>query len=135
MTITEKLKYISELISNEHYSEKEKVTVIKSLINKESDEEERIPKYSLSQIQEQVFNHTGITIYQMNTEFRKREVVQARQFAHYKAKRFTIESLAYIGFYFGRKDHATVLHSNKNIRGFLEVDKVFREEHGEFLNN
>lgn len=135
MTTSEKLKYISELISNEHYSEKEKVTVIKSLINKDYQDDVRVPKYSLDQIRQQVEEHTGITLDQMNTEYRKREVVQARQLAHYKSRKFTIEPLEFIGFYFGRKDHATVLHSNKQIKGLLEVDKVFRKEHGEFLNS
>lgn len=135
MTIPEKLNYISKIIANENYSEKEKVTVIKSLINKDSDEEVRTPKYSLSEIQKQVEKKTGITLERMNTEKRDRDVVQARQFAHFKARKFTIEPLEYIGFYFGRKDHTTVLYSCKTISGLLKVDKSFRLEHEEFLNS
>lgn len=135
MTTPEKLNYISALLQNDNYSEKEKVTVIKSLINKDSDEEVRTPKYSLSEIEKQVEKITGISIERMNIEKRDRDVVQARQFAHFKARKFTIEPLEYIGFYFGRKDHATVLHSCKTIKGLLEVDKVFRNTYEEFLNN
>ena len=135
MKNTEKLNYIAALLQNDNYSEKEKVTVIKSLINKNSDEDVRMPKYSLFEIQKQVEEETGITLDRMNTEKRDRDVVQARQFAHFKARKFTIEPLEYIGFYFGRKDHATVLHSCKTISGLLKVDKSFRQEHEEFLNN
>jgi len=103
MTTTEKLTYISALLQNENYSEKEKVNVIKSLIKTNSGEDVRIPKYSLSEIQSQVEKETGITLERMNVEKRDREVVQARQFAHYKAKKFTIEPLEYIGFYFVMK--------------------------------
>lgn len=134
MNVSEKLKYISSLISNKHYSEKEKITVIKSLINKDFDEDIRVPKYSLSQIKQQVEEHTGVSIDQMNQNTRDRTIVQARQFAHYKSKLFTLESLEFIGFYFGRKDHATVLHSKKTIEGLLQVDKTFREQHEQFLN-
>lgn len=135
MTIPEKLNYISKIIANENYSQKEKVTVIKSLINKDYDEDVRVPKYSLDQIRLQVEEYTGVTINQMNVETRKREVVMARQFAQYKARKFTIEPLEFIGFYFGRKDHATVLHSKKTIEGLLQVDKEFRQKHEQFLNS
>lgn len=135
MTTTEKLKYILSLLQNDHYSEREKMSTIRLLVKSDSKKQVRIPKYSLDEIRIQVENYTGITIDQMNTEFRKKEIVMARQFAHYKARQFTGEALEFIGFYFGRKDHATVKHSMKKIEGFLQVDRLFREKHEQFLNN
>jgi chromosomal replication initiation ATPase DnaA len=55
--------------------------------------------------------------------------------AHFIAKRKTTESLTTIGYYFGRKNHTTVLWSIKQINTFLETDKNFRKLHEEFLNN
>jgi chromosomal replication initiation ATPase DnaA len=46
---------------------------------------------------------------------RKRELVKARQVGHYLSKKLTRESLNQIALHIGRKDHATVLHSCKNI--------------------
>lgn len=135
MTTTEKLKYILSLLQNDHYSEREKLTIIRKLVKRDDEVQIRLPKYSLDEIRIQVENHTGITIDQMNTEFRKQEVVMARQLAHYKSRMFTVEPIDFIGFYFGRKNHATVIHSTKLIEGFLKFDRLFREKHEQFLNN
>ena len=134
MKATERLTYISSVLQNERFSERERLKIIKNIATKEFDEI-RFPKYSIEEIEKQVVSHLGISLDRMNSELRVKEVVLARQFAHYKARKFTIEPLEYIGMYFGKKDHATVLHSNKTIEGYLEVDKQFREEHEEFLNN
>ena len=134
MTTLEKLNYISSLIKDDKFTEREKLSIIKNLVKTNSNEIERIPRYSLLEIQEQVKEITGISIDEMNVKKRNPEIVQARQFSHYKARNFTIEPLAYIGFYFGRKDHATVLHSCRVISGLLEVDRKFRDSYGSFLN-
>ena len=58
----------------------------------------------------------------------KREVVQARQIAMYLAKNHTDFSTSKIGKFIGNKDHATVLHACKTVKGQLEVDKSFSAE-------
>lgn len=135
MTPSEKINYISEILSEKRYSDEEKLAAVKGLIypgNKNG----RIQKYSLSEIAKQVESHTKISLYKINKHKRDDfDVLMARQFAHYKAIRFTQVPLTIIGLYFGFKDHASVLHSKKAISGYLKVDKVFRSEHEEFLNN
>lgn len=135
MTTTEKLKYILSLLQNDHYSEREKITIIRRVVKNDYEDQIRLPRYSLDEIRIQVENYTGITIDQMSIETNKSEIVMARQFAHYKARMFTIESLSSIGSYFGAKNHATVLNSCNKISGYLEVDNKFIEDNEQFLNN
>ena len=80
-----------------------KITIVRKLVKRDDEVQIRLPKYSLDEIRIQVEKHTGITIDHMNTEFRKQEVVMARQLAHYKSRIFTVEPIEFIGFYFGRK--------------------------------
>lgn len=135
MTPSEKLNYISEILSEERYSEQEKLAAIKGMLypgNKKG----RIQKYSLSEIAKQVESHTKISLDKINKHKRDDfDVLMARQFAHYKAIKFSQVPLTVIGMYFGCKDHASVIHSKKAISGYLKVDKVFRSEHEEFLNS
>lgn len=134
MTSSEKLEYISNILSQERYTEIEKLSAIKGFFFP-AYTIGRIEKYSLSEITKQIEDHTGITLEKINNIKREDiDVVTARQMAHYKAIKFTKLPLVIIGYHFGEKDHASVLHSKKCIKGLLEVDKVFRKEHGEFLN-
>ncbi|MBS9768417.1 MAG: chromosomal replication initiator protein DnaA, partial [Flavobacteriaceae bacterium] len=56
---------------------------------------------------------------------RRREVVQARQIAMYFSREITKTSLASIGMQIGNKDHATVLHSCKQVENLMDTDKKF----------
>lgn len=61
---------------------------------------------------------------------KKSEYVEGRQVAHalaYRNKNIK-DSLASIGSYFGGKDHATVLNSNKKVKNYCETDKKYREK-------
>lgn len=64
----------------------------------------------------------------IHTKSRKREVVVARQVAMYLAKKHTDLSTSKIGKFIGDKDHATVLHACKTIKGQIEVDKELKNE-------
>ena len=46
----------------------------------------------------------------------------------YLAKQFTDFSTSKIGKLIGIKDHATVLHACKTVKGQREVDKAFRSD-------
>lgn len=56
---------------------------------------------------------------------RKKEIVEARQIAHYLAKKYTELSLAKIGVEIGRKNHATVLYSDRVVKDVLSYSKGF----------
>lgn len=64
----------------------------------------------------------------IHTKSRKREVVVARQVAMYLTKKHTDLSTSKIGKFIGDKDHATVLHACKTIKGQIEVDKELKNE-------
>lgn len=69
---------------------------------------------------------------------RKREILQARQIAMYFSKILTKDCLSLIGFFLGKKDHATVLHSCKTVNNLIETDKQFKIDVDEIekrLNN
>ncbi len=59
---------------------------------------------------------------------RKHDVVQVRQVAMYLAKKYTEMSSSKIGRMIGNKDHATVLHALKIVKGRVDVDKAFKTE-------
>ena len=75
-----------------------------------------------------VCKHFDLEPSAIHTKSRKREVVQARQIAMYLAKNHTDFSTSKIGKFIGNKDHATVLHACKTVKGQLEVDKSFNAE-------
>jgi len=81
---------------------------------------------SIDYIQKVVCDYFGISIEQMKSKTRRREVVQTRQIIMYFAKLYTNSSLASIGQVCGDKDHATVLHACKTVKNLLETDKSFR---------
>jgi chromosomal replication initiator protein len=81
---------------------------------------------SIDYIQKIVCDYFNITIDQMHSTTRKREIVQARQLAMYFAKNMTKASLASIGTEIGGKDHATVLHAVRTVNNLIETDKHFR---------
>ena len=70
----------------------------------------------------------GLELSAIHTKSRKKEVVQARQVAMYLTKQFTELSTSKIGKLIGGKDHATVLHAVKTVKGQCEVDKSFRSD-------
>ncbi len=57
-----------------------------------------------------------------NRKTRLKEFVYARQLYSYFAKKYTKENLTNIGKFIS-KDHATVIHSIKQVNNFLDVDK------------
>jgi hypothetical protein len=62
----------------------------------------------------------------LKSRTRKREYVVARQIVFSLLKKYTKRSLASIGSVF-KRDHATVIHSIKNICNLCETEKNFRE--------
>jgi len=70
------------------------------------------------------FNMASI---RLDFKTKKRQVVQARQLAHYFSIIYTNESLSEIGKNIGGKDHSTVLHSKKTITNLADTDKKIRD--------
>lgn len=81
---------------------------------------------SVQMIQEVVCKYFNLDQAAIQTNSRKREIVQARQVTMYLAKKYTDSSFSHIGKIVGKKDHATVLHACKTIRDQMEINKSFR---------
>ena len=81
---------------------------------------------NLTDIETVVCSYFNVTKEYIQRKKRDREIVQARQIAHYIAKEYTKSSLKIIGQYFGKKNHATVLHSCKVITDLIYTDKEIR---------
>ncbi|WP_321518251.1 chromosomal replication initiator protein DnaA [uncultured Bacteroides sp.] len=83
---------------------------------------------TIDDIIEKVCKHFELDTSAIHSKSRKREVVQVRQLAMYLAKKHTDTSSSKIGNLIGNRDHATVLHACKIVKGQVDVDKSFRAE-------
>lgn len=81
---------------------------------------------SIDYIQKVVSSYFEIDVPTLQSNTRKRHVVQARQLAMYFSKKMTKSSLASIGSQIGKRDHATVLHACKTVDNLSETDKQFK---------
>lgn len=85
-----------------------------------------VKKITVQKIQEVVCDYFDIKRDLIQSRSRKREIVQARQVAMYFTKAHTEMSLAQIGSHIGKRNHATVLHACRTVKGLIKVDRTFR---------
>ncbi len=83
---------------------------------------------SVDYIQKTVCEYYGLDMVSLQSNTRKREIVQARQVAMYFSKNLTNSSLSAIGSKIGKKDHATVLHACKTISNLIETDRDLKSQ-------
>ena len=79
-------------------------------------------------IQKTVADYFSVPVALLKEKTRKKEVVMARQVAMYFTKEFTSHSLKTIGFHFGGRDHATVIHSVQTVSDLIDSDKKFHDQ-------
>ena len=96
-------------------------SVLADIVKKPTAEELTVDK-----IQQVVCEYFKISTELLQTNTRKREVVQARQLAMYFSKNHTKYSLSYIGNQIGKKDHATVLYACKAVTNLMDTDRNFK---------
>jgi chromosomal replication initiator protein len=85
-------------------------------------DERQLRENIIRQIQDAVAQMFGLSVEELRTESRSREVGFPRQIAMYLAKQMTDASLQEIGQEFGGKHHTTVLHSVAKIHQLRAVD-------------
>jgi chromosomal replication initiator protein len=66
--------------------------------------------------------HYGVTMNDLYSKTRKREVVMARHLSMYLIRKYTGYSLVQIGLYFGGRDHSSVCHAIDNINNLPPHD-------------
>lgn len=85
-----------------------------------------VREVSIDYIQKVVCDYFNISVDNIQSQTRKKEVVRARQLTMYFAKKLTKHSLAIIGSQCGKKDHATVLHACKQVVNQYNTDKNYK---------
>lgn len=85
-------------------------------------------------VQETVCLCYNLSLYELCSTNRQRNIVLPRQQAMFFIKHNTKLSLSEIGEKFSGKDHATVLHAIKTIRNLFDTDKHFKAEHQKLAN-
>jgi chromosomal replication initiator protein len=83
---------------------------------------------SIDYIQKLVTEFYGLSVDQLKSKTRKREIVQARQISMFYAKSMTKASLKSIGTYFGGRDHSTVIHACQTVNDLMDTDKKFKND-------
>jgi len=81
---------------------------------------------SIDEIQRIVSEYLGISVEDMKSKNRKKEMVLARQIAMFLCKNYTDFSLKSIGYHFGSRDHSTVIHAITCIEDYLKERKEIK---------
>jgi chromosomal replication initiation ATPase DnaA len=85
----------------------------------------KISRFPIDFIITIVYNHFDIPY--TVTKSRKQEFGMPMSISMYFARKYTILSYTDIGRYWNR-DHATVLHNEKKVRTFMEVEKEYKRD-------
>ena len=72
-----------------------------------------------------VSENLNISIEQMKSKSRKREIVTARHISMYFDKSLTSMTLKEIGHAFGNRDRTTVIHAINTVNDLKDTDKTF----------
>ena len=82
---------------------------------------------TIDSIQEAVADYFNVTIADLKSKGRRREVVHQRQVAMYLAKEKTDLSLKSIGYHFGGRDHTTVIHAVQTVSDLVAKQAETRD--------
>lgn len=77
---------------------------------------------------ETVADYYRLSVDDLLSRSRKREIASARQTAMYLCREMTNESYASIGSRFGGRDHSTVIHAHKRVTDRKDVETAYRRE-------
>jgi len=83
---------------------------------------------NIDYIQKSICEFFKVTLDEVKSKSRKKELVVPRQVGIYLAKNYTMLSLKTIGLYFGGRDHSTVIHSVETVEDMMVTDKKFKSQ-------
>ena len=95
---------------------------------------ENTKNVTIDMVQKEVAAFFNLPAQDIKGKKRVKNIVLARQVAMYLAREMTCLSLPEIGGYFSGKDHTTVLHSCKKIKGLLIKDKKVKKDVEDIIN-
>lgn len=90
---------------------------------------------NFKKIQECVANEFGITITELTTKRRSKNIVLPRQIAMYLSRQLTDASLPEIAKHFGGKDHTTVLYAYNKIKSCIQNDINLKQRINKITQN
>ncbi len=102
------------------------VEVVEGLLREILHEEGRF-SISIELIQKKVAEHFDIRLADMTSKRRPENIAFPRQIAMFLSRHMTETSLSAIGEAFGGRDHGTVLHACRLVKGRMEVDANVRQ--------
>jgi chromosomal replication initiator protein len=102
------------------------VEMVEALLRDVLHEEGRFT-ISIDAIQKKVAEHFDIRIADMTSKRRPENIAFPRQIAMFLARQLTESSLNNIGEAFGGRDHGTVLHACRLVKGRMEIDPSIRQ--------
>ena len=103
-------------------------TAAKALSNLESTKITQDKDISSQRIQEEVANFYKISVADMISKKRPKEIAYPRQIAMYLIREITGKSLTAIGKEFGGRDHTTVIYAHKQISDKMKTDTSLQKE-------
>jgi chromosomal replication initiator protein len=103
--------------------------VVEGLLREVLHEEGRY-SINIETIQKKVAEHFDIRLADMTSKRRPENIAFPRQIAMFLARQMTESSLNTIGEAFGGRDHGTVLHACRLVKGRMEVDAGVRQKVG-----
>jgi chromosomal replication initiator protein len=90
-------------------------------------QEEARRAITIDQIQRRVAEHFDVRLADMTSKRRPQNIAFPRQIAMYLARELTRSSLAEIGDAFGGRDHGTVLHAHRLVKGKMGSEEKIRQ--------
>ena len=103
------------------------IEIVENLLREVLNEEGRYT-INIEFIQRKVAEHFDIRLADMTSKRRPENIAFPRQVAMYLSRQLTESSLNTIGDAFGGRDHGTVLHACKLVKGRMEVDANVRQQ-------
>ena len=103
------------------------IEIVENLLREVLNEEGRYT-INIEFIQRKVAEHFDIRLADMTSKRRPENIAFPRQVAMYLSRQLTESSLNTIGDAFGGRDHGTVLHACKLVKGRMEVDSNVRQQ-------
>jgi chromosomal replication initiator protein len=95
---------------------------------------EQPAQITVSTIMGETAKYFGLTIDDLCSTSRSRQLVQARQIAMYLCRELTELSLPKIGQHFGGRDHTTVMHADRKIRELMGERRAIYNQVTELTN-
>jgi chromosomal replication initiator protein len=96
--------------------------------------DDRNQEVSVQLIMEEVAAYFSLTVEDLCSPSRSRQLVTARQIAMYLARELTDLSLPRIGKAFGGRDHTTVMHAKSKIAGLMQERRTIYNQVQELTN-